>query len=165
MSSFFSSLQLVYNPEDPALGSLSYHLSPKLLSPDSNRPISFGESSNSDSLSPPGSTTALFHRQPKIGGGGRILDRERGGGVSRKDSIRSTVSEKLNLEEEIRFLDSRLRAMPSDQLASTPEVCVCTCINTCVCVCVRAVCVCVCVCVYVCVYVRKPRCLYHPIKF
>ena len=40
----------------------------------------------------------------------------------RKDSIRSTVSEKLTFEEEIRFLDSRLSSVPKEQLASTPEV-------------------------------------------
>ena len=105
--------QLVYDPNE-TLASHTYHLSPKLLSPDTNRPISFGESSNSDSLSPPGSTLALHPRQPKLGG--RSVD------ITRKDSIRSTVSEKLSFEEEIRFLDSRLRAVPSEQLASTPEV-------------------------------------------
>ena len=107
--------QLVYDPNE-TLASHTYHLSPKLLSPDTNRPISFGESSNSDSLSPPGSIMGLHSRQPKIGGLGRSLE------LTRKDSIRSTVSEKLTFEEEIRFLDSRLRAVPSEQLASTPEV-------------------------------------------
>ena len=112
----------MYNP-DEALGSyLSYHLSPKLLSSD-DRPISFGESSNSDSLSPPGSTTVLHPRQPKVGGLGRILDRDRErGDITRKESIRSTVSEKLSFEDEIRFLDKRLSAVPTEQLASTPEV-------------------------------------------
>lgn len=121
---YFLLPQLVYNPEDPALGSLTYHFSPKLLSPD-NRPVSFGESSNSDSLSPPGSTLALGHLQPRVGGGRRILDQDRerrGGDITRKESIRSTVSEKLNFDAEIKFLDSRLKSMPSDQLASTPEV-------------------------------------------
>lgn len=56
----------------------------------------------------------LHSRQPKLGG--RSLD------ITRKDSIRSTVSEKLTFEEEIRFFDSRLSAVPSEQLASTPEV-------------------------------------------
>ena len=113
------SFQLVYNP-DEALGSyFSYHLSPKLLS-SGDRPVSFGESSNSDSLSPPGSTTALHPRQPKVG---RILDLERErGDITRKESIRSTVSEKLSFEDEIRFLDKRLSSVPSEQLASTPEV-------------------------------------------
>lgn len=103
----------MYDPEGTVV-SHAYYLSPKLLSPD--RPVSFGESSNSDSFSPPGSTTALYG---KISGRGRGVE---GGDITRKASIRSTMSEKLDFQDEMRFLNSRLNALPSDQLASTPEV-------------------------------------------
>lgn len=101
------SSQVVYLPDEVGLQPPPPYANKPFLSPaiSADRPQSLADSTSSES--PPGSTHVLPYSRTD---------------VVRRSSLRSTMSEKLDYSDELRFLNPNMQDVANERYGSTPEV-------------------------------------------